>query len=226
MPVSKAKDIRQIHRNVVDEILSQHKPDNHIDSAWVQWFIWLAVSLMMIVGVVMMMGMQANAGQIFGRPSALGFMVIALVGAGLAAWEAIGSSIPSRTTSRTYKVCSGVCLGLLILMPFLFFYPWGESFDFIGSFKGGIDCVLHVSMLGVVPWMVLGWMLSRNASFHPGWTGAWSGTSSFLIGTLAVQLHCPIWDARHIFVAHLLPVALCVFITTFAGAYWFSRWAK
>lgn len=223
---STVKNMGRIHDRVVDRILADHRPDRHIAWAWAQWFLWLGLSVAVIGMVFLMMGLPYDAGLLVENPTMLAFFAAAFAGAALAAWEAIASSIPGRGTRKGYKFISSLALVLLVLIPFLFFYPVGRDFDLAGSFFGGIGCILRGSMLGVVPWVALGWMLSRNASFRPAWTGAWAGVSSFLIGTIAVQFHCPLWDAHHLLVAHLLPVALCVFIVTFLGAHWFARWKR
>jgi hypothetical protein len=154
------------------------------------------------------------------------FLVLAFLGASLAAWEAIVSSVPGRQTTRGHRYLSAAVVALLFLMPFLFF-AWGEGnlslWDYCCS---GLGCIEGCSLAGFVPWVVLGFILSRNASFNPLWTGAWSGVSAFLMGTFTIQLHCPAWDTGHMFAAHLLPVAAFTFLAAFLGAFWFSRWRK
>jgi len=223
---SKMKNMERVHSGLVDQILSNARPVRRVSALWVQWLAWLALSLAVVSFTLLKVGWQSEAGLVFKRMPPIAFILTAFIGAALAAWEAIASSMPGRQTQKTYRIFSILVLLVLVALPFLFFYPTGERFDVIGAFCNGLECVERVALIGIVPWILLGRILSRNASFSPGWTGAWAGASAFLIGTIAVQFHCPSWDARHMLAAHLLPVVLLVFPTAFIGAYWFSRWRK
>jgi hypothetical protein len=86
--------------------------------------------------------------------------------------------------------------------------------------------MLKVLALGGPPWLLLAWLLSRNASMSPARTGAWSGVAAFLVGTLGVQLGCPNTHPAHLIVAHLLPVAAAAGCASAAGKFWFSRWKR
>ncbi len=64
-----------------------------------------------------------------------------------------------------------------------------------GDFRDGrhrqmrAACFKAIFWIGVVPWILLGWQLSRNASFGAKRTGAWSGVSAFLLGSLVTLMH-------------------------------------
>lgn len=222
----KLKNMAQVHGNLVDRIVSDAPPVRPVSPVINQWLLWFALSLGVMGFFLMNFHLQDNAGKVFSQMPPLAFVLTAFIGAALAAWEAIASSVPGRQTGKAYRILAFLVLAVLVAFPFVFFYPAGEKFDLVEAFMNGGECAQRVSLVGILPWALLGWMLSRNASFHAGWTGAWSGASAFLLGTVTVQLHCPSWDARHILAAHLLPVALITFLTTFVGSFWFSRWRK
>jgi len=139
----------------------------------------------------------------------------------------VASSIPGRQTSRLHLVLLAVFLAAVIILPFVFFIPKGEEiFEMDDIVKCGPDCFKAIALIGVVPWILLGWRLSRNASFSAKWTGAWSGVSAFLLGSLVTLMHCGYWEAGHMVAVHLLTVAFFSFLTTWLGAMWFSRWKK
>jgi hypothetical protein len=222
----KIKNMGRFHDGLVNQILSNARPVRRVSALWIQWLVWLVLSLVAVGLSLLKTGLQADAGRVFTQMTPVGFIMMAFIGAALAAWEAIASSVPGRQTGSSYRIFSALVLVALVAFPFLFFYPAGESFDVIGAFCNGLECVERVVLIGIVPWILLGRILSRNASFKPGWTGAWAGASAFLIGTIAVQLHCPSWDARHMLAAHLFPAVFLVFLVTFVGAFWFSRWRR
>src|ERR1700679_714126 len=74
--------------------------------------------------------------------------------------------------------------------------------------------------------VMLASMVPRNASFHPGWTGAWLGISAFLLGTGTIQTHCTHWETTHILINHLLPMGLFIVIPIWLGSHWLARWKK
>jgi hypothetical protein len=222
----KSKNMGRLHDQLVDRLASGVAPVKRVPSALQQWLLWMVLSLAVMGLFLVMIHVQNNAAQVFRQMPPLGFVLIAFAGAALAAWEAIASSMPGRQPRRSTVAFSLAVLAVLVAFPFVFFYPAGEKFDLVGAFLSGSECAKHVWMVGLLPWALMGWILSRNASFHPGWTGAWSGASAFLMGTVTVQIHCSSWDACHMLAAHLLPVALMTFLSTFLGAFWFSRWRK
>jgi len=222
----RSKGMAHVHGQLVDRIVSDAPPVKPVTSVFNQWLLWLILSAVVMGLWLWNLHIQANAGQVLSHMPPRAFLLTAYLGAALAAWEAISSSLPGRQMGKGYLVFSLLVMLAILCIPFLLFYPAGQSYDVWGSFIGGIECAQHVVLVGVLPWVLLGWRLSRNASFRPSWTGAWSGVSAFLLGTVTVQLHCPGWDARHMVSAHLLPAVFLIFFTTFIGSFWFARWRK
>jgi len=153
------------------------------------------------------------------------FILIAFLGASLAAWEAIASSVPGRQTPAYYRWVALVVLVAIFSIPFLFFtHP--AQWDLFKAFEDGHGCAEGASFSGLIPWIAIGWMISHNASFRPLWTGLWSGVSAFLMGTIAIQVHCPNWNTDHVLMVHLLPAAAGTLLATVLGSFWFSVWKK
>jgi hypothetical protein len=171
------------------------------------------------------MGVQNNLSQILQSMPPLAFILTAFAGASLAAWEAIASSVPGRQMGKCYHTLSVLVILALFCIPFIFFnHP--AQLDLVKSLQDGMGCAEGVSFSGLIPWIFIGWMLSRNASFRPIWTGLWSGVSAFLMGTITVQVHCPSWDMDHVLMAHILPAAVGTMLATLLGSFWFSSWKK
>jgi hypothetical protein len=161
------------------------------------------------------------------QPPAVAYLAALFLGAALAAWQAVASSIPGRKTGRAQAVLLVVFLAAVLGLPFLLFVPQGEEiFEIEDILKCGPDCFKAIALIGVLPWILLGWKLSRNAAFSAKWTGAWSGVSAFLLGSLVTLIHCGYWEAGHMVAVHLLTVAFFSFLATGVGAWWFSRWKK
>jgi len=219
-------DMESFHRKLADRLVLDAKPVRPIAPLWAQWLAWFGLSLAVMVVFLMECDFQDNAGEIFGQWRNLLFEASAFAGSAYLAWEALASSIPGRQTGNFYRVYSFLVLALLVAMPFAFFYAPDQGFNLIGGLTDGRECATWVVLLGLLPWTALGFLASKNASFKPAWTGAWSGASAFLLGAAVDQLHCPTWEAEHIVSAHLLPVFFLTLLTTFVGSYWFSRWKR
>ncbi len=223
---AKIKNINQVHGELVDQILSRTAPAERVWPAWIQWLAWLGLSLACMAVLLLKMGVLNNWGLLYRQMPPVAFLGTALLGSALAAWEAITSSLPGRQTGGRFRIFSFLVLLALLLIPFLFFVRGAEGLDLMAACRNGWGCIQAASLAGLLPWVFLGFILSKNASFHPGWTGAWSGLSAFLLGAVTIQIHCPDWEMGHMVFAHLLPVAFFAFLTTFAGAFWFSRWKR
>lgn len=215
----------QFHHQLVEKIVHQAKPSGLRLRPVTQWFLWLASSLLVMSFFWMRMGVQSNLSQVMGQMPPLLFIVTAFAGASLAAWEAITSSVPGRQTGRGYRVLAVLVLITLVFIPFIFFAHTG-SLQWGRALSDDTGCVEGVSFSGLIPWIFMGWMLSRNASFNPWWTGLWSGVSAFLMGTITIQIHCPNWEVNHVLMAHLLPAAIGTLLVSLFGFFWFSCWKK
>jgi len=213
------------HHQLVEQMVCDVKPAGMLLRPIAQWFLWLGISLLVMVFFWMRMGVQPNLSRIMNQMPPLLFIFSAFAGASLAAWEAISSSVPGRQTSRFYRVLAVLVLIALVSIPFIFFVHTG-SLQWGRVLSDDTGCVEGVSFSGLIPWIFMGWMLSRNASFNSLWTGAWSGVSAFLMGTITIQIHCPNWNMNHVLVAHLLPAAVGTIVVSFLGSFWFSHWKK
>jgi hypothetical protein len=211
---------------IMDFLLKAMGPRRRSPSVPRQWLIWLILALAMATGVTGLIHPQADLIQRLKDPAASFFLLLAFSGSALAAWIGIASSMPGAEASPRLKFLMGGILLVLFAMPFLFFSR--DTLQAVMDHGRESHWFCVKSMVGTAfwPWIAVGWMVSRNASFHPGWTGAWLGLSAFLLGTGTVQLHCSHWECCHMLLNHLLPMVVFLFIPIWAGTYWFSRWAR
>jgi hypothetical protein len=215
----------EFHDQLVEQVIQDAKPARFVLRPMTQWFLWLAASLLVMALFWMRLGVQHNFSQVIEQmPPAL-FILTAFVGASLAAWEAIASSVPGRQASNLYLLSEVMILLVLVSIPFIFFIQPGPM-DMGKTVADGAGCAEGVAFSGLIPWIFMGWMLSRNASFHPWWTGLWSGVSAFLMGTITLQIHCPHWEMDHVLMVHLLPAAVGSIGASLLGSFWFARWKK
>jgi hypothetical protein len=224
-PTRPVPDMTRFHDQLVNRIVIDSKPSPTVTPAFAQWALWFAAALILSGIALGMMGMDPSE-TLLSLPLGLFYVLVLFAGAGLAAWEAIASSLPGRERGMIRKGFSLLLLAVIYILPFFLLNGGGQAFDPWKELVEGWACFRAVSLVGLVPWVFLGWRLSKNAAFHPLWTGAWSGASAFLLGSLTVQMHCPNLNSGHIWMAHLLPVALFTLVAGWIGAFWFSRWRK
>jgi hypothetical protein len=219
------KGAAKVHDDLVGKLVSDTRPVRRALAPGLQWAVWFLLSSVSVGSFLLALRPQ-DMGQVLCHGPSLAFLLAAYLGSALAAWEAICSGLPGRQTSGAFRSIAVLVLVALFAMPFLFFTPTSGSVDLMECCASGWSCIQWCCAVGFLPWVALGVLLARNASLQPLWTGAWSGLSAFLLGTLTVQLHCPSWEAGHMVAAHLFPVALLTFPAALAGSFWFSRWRR
>jgi hypothetical protein len=219
------QNLPRVHRNLVAQLTQS--PAGSLRRGvepFVQWSAWVGLTALVMGGLVAMLKPRPDIEQNLSNAGFVLFIGFILLGAALSAWGAVLSGIPGRGLARWQKIILGSSLAGLVLVP-LFLFP-ASAPDVDGGRLDDDYCFPLVLAIGLLPWAALGMTLSKNASFRPGLTGLWSGTSAFLMASGALFVCCPCWTRGHLLMAHVLPVALASFATTSLGAYWFSRWNK
>jgi len=221
-----AKSLPESQRRLVERLVADNKPVKPVPSVLVQWLIWFFFALLVAGVSLSLIGPQFEIQERLAELSSGGFLLLAFVLSALTAWMGIASSMPDHRPHPLPKVLAALCVLFLFSMPFLYFDRDTLTQVWANNAEDGWFCVRTVVMVAFPSWVMLGWMVSRNASFHPGWTGAWLGISAFLLGTGTIQLHCAHWETCHMLVDHLLPMLVLIFLPIWLGGYWFSRWRK
>jgi hypothetical protein len=213
-------------RRLVEKLAAEAKPYQPVPSVLTQWLVWLLFALLVAVVSLSVIGPQFEIMERLTDPASGGFLLLAFALSALTAWMGIASSMPNHRPRLAPRLFAAALILFLFTMPFLFFDRDSLSQVWATNMADGWFCVRTVVLVAFPSWVMLGWMASRNASFYPGWTGAWLGASAFLLGTGTIQLHCAHWETCHMLVDHLLPLLLLIFIPIWIGSFWFSRWTK
>ena len=216
----------EAHRRLVERLVADARPVKPVPSVLQQWLVWLGFALLVVGATLSLIGPQFEIMEKLTDPSSGGFLLLAFALSALMAWMGIASSMPDHNPRLATKLFTAVLLLFLFSMPFLFFSGDSLSQVWAHNIADGWFCARTVLLVAFPSWVMLGWMVSRNASFHPGWTGAWLGASAFLLGAGTIQLHCANWQTCHMLVDHLMPLLALNFIPIWIGSYWFSRWKR
>jgi hypothetical protein len=218
--------LNEAQRRLIDRLASEIKPTPPAPSPLRQWLVWLVFALAVAGTTLSLIGPQFEIWDRLSEPAPLGFLSLAFLVSAYAAWMGIASSLPDDQPQAWPKLLAAGLVLFLFAMPFLFFGRDTLADVWRLNDEDGWFCLRTVVLVALPSWAQLGWMASRNASFHPGWTGAWLGLSAFALGAGTVQLHCAHWETCHMVIDHLLPMLVLIFIPIWVGAYWFSRWKK
>lgn len=222
---SAVNGMSEAHRRLVEKLVADSRPFKPVPTVLKQWLVWLGFSLLVVGIALSLIGPQFELMERLTDPLSGGFLLLAFILSAFTAWMGIAASKPDYTPRLVPGLLAAALLLTLFTLPFFF---GGESLlkVWVQNMADGWFCARTVVLVALPSWAMLGWMASRNASFYPGWTGAWLGASAFLLGAGTIQLHCARWDTCHILVDHLLPMVALIFVPIWIGGWWFSRWRK
>jgi Negative regulator of sigma F len=225
-PKPMLNNLPETHRRLVEKLVAETRPLKAVPSIAQQWLVWLGFALVVVAATLSVIGPQFEIEEKLTDPVSGGFLLLAFSLSAFCAWMGIASSKPDYTPRAIPPLLSVGLVLFLFCMPFLFFDRDSLSQVWAQNMADGWFCARTVVWVAIPSWIMLGWLASRNASFYPGWTGAWLGASAFLLGAGTIQLHCAHWETCHMLVDHLLPMVAFIFLPIWIGSYWFSLWRK
>jgi hypothetical protein len=112
----------------------------------------------------------------------------------------------------------GIMVALAVLIAVLF--PFHQERNFWARDWACLKRGIPLGAIAAVPfWLVL----RRGAILSPAMTGAATGLLAGLVGTSALEIHCPNLHAGHILVSHLGSAVLGATVGFFAGTVFGAR---
>lgn len=185
--------LRQIERGLVANLrpVRPIAPERHI------WASFLAIFVVISFLGVYRIGAFAIAVK---TPLQMSAILAALaISAGLLAYSLVNQMVPG---SR-YRVPPGllpimIVISLMIAIAVLFPFKHERHF-----WAKAWACIRTGTPMGAIAAVPLWLVLRRGAILSPIMTGAATGLLAGLVGTTALEIHCPNLDAWHILVSHL-----------------------
>jgi hypothetical protein len=185
--------LREIERGLVADLrpVRPIAPKPYIFVSLMAIFIVIAVLGLSRIGAFAIAAMTPlQTGAIFGALA---------ISAGLLAYSLVNQMVPgSRYHVPPGRVPLAVMILLMVSVAVLFQFQQERNFWFRAwvCIRGGTP----VAAFAAVPlWLVL----RRGAILSPIITGTATGLLAGLVGTTALEIHCPNLDAWHILVSHL-----------------------
>lgn len=217
-------DLKALQKTVWEKIAPDFKRTKPVAGAFQQWLYWLSWTLLVGVGLAFFARISLRDISGFLESRAVLYAGLYFAAAALAAWLAICTSLPGRL-GRTllFERLEGIFLALVVLVP-LGGFPFSRLSDWKWVFSEGRECSLAVWIIGCLPWLAMGFRLSRNAAFCAWKTGFWASVSAFFSAGGWVSFFCLNRSIEHLLSSHLFPIALAVLFFAFLGKRWLSRW--
>lgn len=220
------KKMPDLQRRTAERLLAETRPVEPVGSVLRQWLLWLVLAgLGSGLAISILKPQEGLWGQLLALPNG-SFLLLLFAGSALAAWNGIASSMPGEGPGKAAVTWMIAVLAALVAIPLFFFTPDHLREVLDHDTATGFFCFRTVVLVAIPSWVLLAWMVSRNAPVRPGLSGFWLGVSAFLLGTGTVQVHCTHWETGHVLVNHLLPLAVFIALPIWIGSYWLSKWER
>jgi hypothetical protein len=199
--------LRQIESGILADLRPVHPlpPERYIFAALAASFVCVvAVGVHRLGAFALAVMSPLQAGVIWGT--------LAMC-AGLLAYSLVQQMVPGsrhRIPPRLLPIGIPIALALAIAVVF----PFQEEQNLWARNWACVRTGTALAAIAAVPfWLVL----RRGANLSPAMTGAASGLLAGLVGTSALEIHCPNLDAWHILLSHLGVAVLSAAVGLFAG---------
>jgi hypothetical protein len=199
--------LRQIERGLVADLRPVHPiaPKRYLFASLVAIFVCVVAVGVYRIGAFALAVMS---------PLQVGVILGALaISTGLLAYSLVHQMIPgSRHRIPPGLLPLGIAISLAIAIAVLFQFQHERNF-----WTNNWACIRAGSPIGAVAAVALWLVLRRGAILSPRMTGAATGLLAGLVGTTALEIHCPNLDAWHILVSHLGVAVLGAMVGLFFG---------
>jgi hypothetical protein len=190
---------------LIQQLAGNAQPVKRLKPLGQRFVMWLVISWVYIGIIMYFFGIRDDAGSMLRNPMFFTQATLLLVLGVTAGYAAFQISVPDGTLSLPLV---GLVIGSAMVSMVLLSY---EACTTSGCAAGhGLECSLHIAMLGIIPAMALFLMLKRSAPSRRLWAGALMGLAMIGLSAAALQFACGNSDPLHLLVWHWLPGLLFV----------------
>ena len=118
-------NLERFHRDLVEKIVKNAGPVGKVQDAFTQWMLWLLLSIGVMVLSLYRIKIL-NGPEVFHQMPPRAFLLTGFIGAALAAWEAIASSLPGRQTGKGFRWVAALTVLAFFMIPFFFFQEFRQ----------------------------------------------------------------------------------------------------
>jgi hypothetical protein len=168
---------------------------------------WFAVAVAFAACGVAYFGARPDVFVRLTQPDYLWTVILALSTSTLAAIATLVLAIPGAERTVLLRRLTVVIMMIWAVTTVWSVLATGRGVP-IATDRHWPACFARVVLISVVPVAVLFAMVRRSAPLRLGWTAGLAAAAAASMGTLAVQLVCPLDDAGHAFLGHFVPVVV------------------
>lgn len=187
---------------LIHQLAIEAQPVRPIGRPIARLMLWLLFATVFMSFAVFLVGVRRDLATVFIEPTfALRIIAILCVSvvAGLAAFTL---AVPGKDHTRSILILGFAILVLVIVLSYLFY-----SAGSLAPGAGAI-CARNTMIFGAVISSLMYLMLKKGAPMRSGMVGALAALGAAAFGSVGTQLICRNESPMHIFVWHLLPIAV------------------
>ena len=167
---------------------------------------WLAAMGTIAAAGVFFLGPRADLARALGDAIYDARLTITLVSALLAAVAAFVLSVPGHAKSSAQRVGPFLAAAAWAVLLSVLLVQGGSPIQRVIAFPVNWPCGYKILGFSAIFGSALLTLLRRAAPLQPVWTSALAALAAATLAAAATQLICPVDDAAHQLVGHVLPV--------------------
>jgi hypothetical protein len=179
--------------------------------------LWTAVAAVCVMFGLLHFGVRRDLATVWFTAGFLLRVALLIATMWLAVVTSFRLAVPGRETGAWSRWWPIVALGALMAVAAAELVA-GALFGAAGSPLRGWTCMRKVAFAGAVPAAMAVALIQRAAALEPRWTALLGVLAAGAAGGLTAELACPINAPMHIFLWHVMPVALSAGIGAIAGS--------
>jgi hypothetical protein len=202
---------------LIVELARDLRPVRPLSSPSLRLLRWLAAVLAVAALGIWLLGPRADLASVIGTAVYDARFVLTLAAGLFAGAAAFMLSVPAAEHYRAQRIVPFVlAIAWTLLLGYLLI-GGGRGVERLLAFPVNWPCSYKILAFSVIFGTALLIGLRRAAPLEPTWTAALAALSSTALAAAATQLICPIDDAAHQIVGHLVPVIVLALLGTVIG---------
>lgn len=189
--------------DLISKLSAEIVPVRTIENFYRRFLKWLLSAFLCVSAGIALLGLREDWQTIFNNPILLAQNILILLGVIFSAATALLLCVPGSEKKLATKL---LISAPLLLWASLLVFGNVQSAQFQPGL--GINCIIDICVLGLIPGIFLFVLVQRGAALMRGYVGFLALFASAGLGAWALQFTCHNDEPAHILLWHFLPVLL------------------
>ncbi|MEZ4742973.1 MAG: DUF1109 domain-containing protein [Bdellovibrionota bacterium] len=199
---------------LIDNLVVDNKPVTVLKDHRIRFIQWLLISTVSITIGLQLLGIRNDIGIKLQDPLFIIESFIIVFTAVLATSAAFTLSIPGLERSKSQKYGVYITLGLWFLITIIKII--NSDLDLQQGLVG-FSCITDTITLGIMPGILLFYMLRKAASVRLGLSGAMAFLGTLALAGIGIRFSCSFEHPVHLLIGHILPILTLGIVGIFIG---------